>query len=67
MKQVLERPTEGQWVEMWEFNNEIWCNTYRKNDTGDWQVYNSFEDSYETVPSLPSGGNTHNITYWVAE
>ena len=29
MKQVDKRPTEGQWVEVWEYDGQMWSDTFK--------------------------------------
>ena len=29
MKQVDKRPTEGQWVEVWEYDGKMWSDTFK--------------------------------------
>lgn len=34
MKEVSERPTTGQFVEIWQYRGEIWSSTIRINEDG---------------------------------
>jgi hypothetical protein len=46
MKQVEERPTEGQWVELWVYKKEIWSDTYRMCG-GEIYIFNEESDEWD--------------------
>ena len=45
MKEVHDRPTEGQWVEMWEYLGLPWSITYRVQD-GQLQKFDEADDAF---------------------
>lgn len=49
MKEVTERPTSGQWVEMWSYNGNVWSNTFKFLDGG-LLIYLPDEDSWSVTP-----------------
>ena len=70
MKQVDKRPTEGQWVEVWQAKGKTWASTY-KNDGG--VIFVSTDsDHIHWIIDTHYGQNhcsttSHDYLYFIAE
>ena len=65
MKQVDKMPVEGQFVSVWEFNNEVWSETCRF-DGGVLELYVGQEDYWRTMREIDELPNDIEVTYFVA-
>lgn len=63
-KTVLLQPMEGQFVEIWTYNNRIWSDVLKWVD-GDLLYYSDTTDEFGTRPVFEEG-DQHNLM-WVIE
>jgi len=67
MREVKNRPTSGQFVAVWQYNDKIWSDTYcyRKNELCMW---NETKDDFFLIPTSDAlaiyNGNAKNIKYF---
>ena len=62
MKKVWNKPTTGQFVEVYEYKGELWSMTYRWQQ-GKLQIYCRHQDDWVTDDSLAD--DSLDITYLV--
>ena len=65
IKRVHNQPESGQWVEIWEFENQVWSGVYRQND-GEIERYNHDKDQFEEEKPFP-GCKINNTKYYIYE
>lgn len=63
MKEV-PLPTEGQFVCVWEYDGELWCETVRVVDTG-YECYDAVHDVW--VPDLFSAAYGVGVRFFTKE
>ncbi len=63
MRQVAERPTEGQFVQVWIYGGQVWADTYRYIE-GKLHVYQEGLGDWAVEPGKLSE-DCHNFIYLV--